>query len=359
MVSPISSSSPKYYVADNLGSTSLVTDSTGNVLNESLYFPYGGERAISQNDTGNHYKYTGKERDAETGLDDFGARYYASNIGRFLTPDWAAKPVTVPYASFGDPQTLNLYAYVENAPLNRVDADGHWASTPLNASAINGGFSIGGLPCDGISNGEGFGCTALPDGSTIWDPFITDADRQNYEAYLAMVNASAADGQSQSGTQQAQQQNGSSGGGFWSRLGQHFGNLFHGHSWNYGMRELVTVRILPAEPIPGVTAATDAAGIVGLTSETAGKVLGPAGAAVSIANDRSPKNITTNVLSLIPGFEGMAIPAALTDFMDYSINHSRPGPQKVGDPTAPDELQPTLPTQDGGCLAAGMDGPCS
>ncbi len=46
-------------------------------------------------------------------------------MGRFLTPDWAAKPITVPYASFGDPQTLNLYTYVENGPLNRVDADGH------------------------------------------------------------------------------------------------------------------------------------------------------------------------------------------------------------------------------------------
>jgi soluble lytic murein transglycosylase-like protein len=42
-----------------------------------------------------------------------------------MTPDWDAKPTSVPYASFGDPQTLNLYSYVENGPLNRVDADGH------------------------------------------------------------------------------------------------------------------------------------------------------------------------------------------------------------------------------------------
>jgi murein DD-endopeptidase MepM/ murein hydrolase activator NlpD len=46
-------------------------------------------------------------------------------MGRFMTPDWAARPTTVPYASFGDPQTLNLYSYVENSPLNRADADGH------------------------------------------------------------------------------------------------------------------------------------------------------------------------------------------------------------------------------------------
>ena len=42
-----------------------------------------------------------------------------------MTPDWAAKPTTVPYASFGDPQSLNLDAFVENTPVNRADADGH------------------------------------------------------------------------------------------------------------------------------------------------------------------------------------------------------------------------------------------
>ncbi len=67
----------------------------------------------------------GKERDSESNLDNFGARYLASSLGRFMTPDWAARATAVPYAVFGDPQTLNLYTYVENAPLNRIDADGH------------------------------------------------------------------------------------------------------------------------------------------------------------------------------------------------------------------------------------------
>ena len=130
---------PKYYIADHLGSTALVTDSLGNILNESLFFPYGVERVIQQNDSANNYKFTGKERDAETGLDDFGARYYVSTLGRFMSPDWDAKPVTVPYASFGDPQTLNLYSYVENAPLNKVDADGHG---PPDSNPSFGGNSL-------------------------------------------------------------------------------------------------------------------------------------------------------------------------------------------------------------------------
>ena len=124
----------KYYVADNVGSTALETDYLGNILNESLFFPYGVERVIEQSDSANNYKFTGKERDAETGLDDFGAGYYDSNLGRFMTPDWDAKPTSVPYAKFGDPQTLNLYAYVENGPLNNVDADGHASADPAEAA---------------------------------------------------------------------------------------------------------------------------------------------------------------------------------------------------------------------------------
>src|SRR5271154_766083 len=43
------------------------------------------------------HKFTGKERDSESGLDNFGARYFGSSMGRFMTPDWSAKPQGVPY----------------------------------------------------------------------------------------------------------------------------------------------------------------------------------------------------------------------------------------------------------------------
>jgi RHS repeat-associated protein len=68
---------------------------------------------------------TGKERDAETGLDYFGARYFSGAQGRFTSPDWSAKPQPVPYANLRDPQTLNLYGYVRNNPLKNHDPDGH------------------------------------------------------------------------------------------------------------------------------------------------------------------------------------------------------------------------------------------
>ncbi len=70
-------------------------------------------------------RYTGKERDSESGLDYFGARYYGSSMGRFMSPDWASNPVTIPFANIYDPQSLNLYSYTGNNPLSRYDPDGH------------------------------------------------------------------------------------------------------------------------------------------------------------------------------------------------------------------------------------------
>ncbi len=65
------------------------------------------------------YKFTGKERDSETGLDYFGARYYGSTMGRFTSPDPAMRS-----AHLSDPQTWNRFSYVRNNPLIYVDDDG-------------------------------------------------------------------------------------------------------------------------------------------------------------------------------------------------------------------------------------------
>ncbi len=75
-------------------------------------------------------RYTQKERDTESNNDYFFARYYNSALGRFTTPDWSAKTDPVPYAVFTDPQSLNLYAYVRNNPITRVDVDGHGPNDP-------------------------------------------------------------------------------------------------------------------------------------------------------------------------------------------------------------------------------------
>ena len=124
-----------YLSADQLGTARLVTDQGGNVVARHDYLPFGEEITAPQlAGRDSHWgvsgdsiqqKFTGKERDAESGLDYFGARYYASSMGRWMSPDWADKPEAVPYSSLDNPQSLNLYGYVGNNPLSKADADGH------------------------------------------------------------------------------------------------------------------------------------------------------------------------------------------------------------------------------------------
>ncbi len=123
------SSSVAYYFSDNLKTASVITDATGNIKSESDYYPWGGELQFVNSDS-NHFKFTGKERDTETGLDYFGARYNGSSLGRFTSPDPSMGSVRLE-----NPQTWNRYTYVLNNPLRFVDPTGEeW-----NVAGSNGG----------------------------------------------------------------------------------------------------------------------------------------------------------------------------------------------------------------------------
>ena len=108
----------EYYHLDAVGNVRAVTDQQGRVIERHDYLPFG-EEWNPQGGT-QPLRFTGKERDAETGLDYFGARYYGSSIGRFTTVD----PVYTWRENLVDPQRWNRYAYVRNNPLRYVDPDG-------------------------------------------------------------------------------------------------------------------------------------------------------------------------------------------------------------------------------------------
>jgi RHS repeat-associated protein len=91
------SGNPIFYIEDMLGTSRVTTTNAGAVCYDADYYPYGGERSYT-NTCPQNYKFEGRERDAETLNDDFGARYYSNRFGRWLSSDWSSVPLPVPYA---------------------------------------------------------------------------------------------------------------------------------------------------------------------------------------------------------------------------------------------------------------------
>jgi RHS repeat-associated protein len=191
----ISSGRTFYYAEDMLGTSRVMTTSTGTVCYDADFYPFGGEDTFN-NGCPQNYKFTGKERDAETDNDDFGARYYSSTYGRWLSADWSAVPAPVPYANLTNPQTLNLYAMVGDSPETFADLDGHVGglggpevlpSNELDDPADEGGSAF--TPPQKHLGGSGF--EDLDNAAANY--YATEQDRQ-------------AQNQSQTQTQQNQQQ---------------------------------------------------------------------------------------------------------------------------------------------------------
>jgi RHS repeat-associated protein len=151
-LTPASPTGTEYLSVDTLGSTRLITNNVGGSPECLDYLPFGEEIPAGENGRPSCYtsglypnspdpdgsrKFTGKERDSETGLDYFGARYFSSVQGRFTGPD---APLADQHPE--DPQSWNMYAYVRNNPLKNTDPNGRDCFQGLSSC---GDYLIGGL----------------------------------------------------------------------------------------------------------------------------------------------------------------------------------------------------------------------
>lgn len=124
----------RWMVSDQLGTPRMIFDETGSLSGVSRhdYLPFGEEiyadtglRVATQGYSGIdsvRQKFTQKERDAETGLDYFLARYYSSSMGRFLSAD----PIFLMMQKLFDPQQWNMYSYARSNPVRFVDPTGKY-----------------------------------------------------------------------------------------------------------------------------------------------------------------------------------------------------------------------------------------
>ena len=121
-----------FELTDPLGTKRVQVNAAGQVDETCTSLPFGNDignqpgvncsgvaNSLSTNDDATEHHFTGKERDTESGNDYFGARYYASSMGRWMSPD---KPFADQHAS--NPQSWNLYSYVRNNPLISIDDNG-------------------------------------------------------------------------------------------------------------------------------------------------------------------------------------------------------------------------------------------
>ncbi|MCT7952699.1 hypothetical protein NG798_23140 [Ancylothrix sp. C2] len=115
----------RYQLDNHLGSATMEVDAEGQLISYEEYFPYGGTAFVAGKSLAEvklkHYRYSGKERDAATGLYYYGARYYAPWLGRWMSCDPA-----------GTVDGLNLYAFVGGNPTQFLDINGYCKYKTVN-----------------------------------------------------------------------------------------------------------------------------------------------------------------------------------------------------------------------------------
>ncbi len=140
-----SSAKVYYYHTDNVGSVKAVTDAAGNVVFNADYFAFGTQ-FTKDGEFDESHGFTGKECDSDTGLYYYNARWYDSELGRFISED-----------QVDDPNNPNIYVYGANNPLINTDPTGNDLASTISSivSAIKSFFSGGGSSNNSSTNNRG------------------------------------------------------------------------------------------------------------------------------------------------------------------------------------------------------------
>jgi RHS repeat-associated protein len=161
---------------DQVGTGRARTTATGGGAETCQSLPFGDGQSCSGSDI-SPLHFMDKERDPESNLDDFGARFYSSTYGRWMSPDWSESPEPVPYADLTNPQSLNLYALVRGNPETFADLDGH---DPLPGTNSGGNPDTNSLDaCSGLWNRPCYG----------FQPGVADPNQANYVEQTAEQRA--------------------------------------------------------------------------------------------------------------------------------------------------------------------------
>ena len=150
-----------FYLDDPLGSRRVQTDYAGVVEQNCASLPFGDGESCAPLPT--EHLFTGKERDSESGNDYFGARYYASSMGRFMSPD----PLMFNELRLVNPQRWNMYTYAVNNPIIFNDPTG------LDAASVTFTTKIPVVGHTGIMS-------VHPDGSVTFAQFGPQGNAKPY-----------------------------------------------------------------------------------------------------------------------------------------------------------------------------------
>jgi RHS repeat-associated protein len=122
-----------WYLTDHLASTRELINAANTSTDVISYDAFGSVAVETNSAFGDRYKYTGRETDSESGLQYNRTRSYSPTVGRWTTCDTL---------SFGSGDT-NLYRYVTNSPLDRIDPQGEAAAAAPNLLAVSATFGMG------------------------------------------------------------------------------------------------------------------------------------------------------------------------------------------------------------------------